>query len=120
MGRSRARSWAPALVAAVVLSAVAPAVQAHTLTLRRAHADTLFFVRGIAFAFNVAADPTVRCFRDGGGAHSVYCDWRFRRINLATGRTDLCGGRIRVYFSGPSVRVHRSIVRPRRCVALTR
>lgn len=106
------------MMATVLLWAVVPAAEAHTLTLRTAHADTLFFVRGIAYAFDVSADPTVRCVRSGGSAHAVSCNWRFRRRNPQFGTTSLCTGTVRVFFFGPTLRVHRSIVRPRRCVAV--
>jgi hypothetical protein len=115
MPRSRARSWVPALMAAILLSAVAPSAQAHTLSLRRAHADTLFFVRGIAYAFDVSADPTVRCARPGGDPHAVSCSWRFRRLDHLSGTEGACTGTVRVSFVGSTFRLHRAIVRPRRC-----
>ena len=103
-------------MAAVLASALlAPAAQSHTLSLRRAHADTLDWVRGIAYAFDVSADPTVRCVRSRGNPHAVSCSWRFRRRNPRSGTFSLCTGTVRVYFSGPTVRVHRSIVRRLRC-----
>ena len=102
-------------MAAVLASALAPAAQSHTLSLRRARADTLFWVQGIAYAFDVSADPTVRCVRSRGNPHAVSCSWRFRRRNPRSGTFSLCTGTVRVYFSGPTVRVHRSIVRRLRC-----
>ena len=115
MGRSRARRWAPALVVAVLVCGLAPSAQAHTLSLRRAHTDTLFWARGIGYAFNVSADPTVRCARSGGSAHAVTCSWRFRRLNASSGTASICMGVVRVYLSDGSLRLHRTIVRPRRC-----
>jgi len=103
-------------VAAVLVCALAPYAQAHTLSLRRAHNDTLFYVRGIGYAFDASADPTVRCVRSGGSPHSVSCSWRFRRLNPSSGTASICGGTVRVYLFGGSLRLHRTIVRPRRCV----
>ena len=111
-------------MATVLLWAVVPAAEAHTLTLRTAQADTFFFVYGIAYAFDVSADPTVRCVRSGGSAHAVTCNWRFEKRNPQFGTTSLCTGAVRVFFSGPppswptTPRVHRLIVRPRSCVAV--
>jgi hypothetical protein len=102
-------------MAAILLSAVAPAAEAHTLSLRRAHADTLFFVRGIAYAFDVSADPTVRCARPGGDPHAVSCSWRFRRLDHLSGTEGACTGTVRVSFVGSTFRLHRAVVRPRRC-----
>src|SRR5215210_88269 len=90
VGRSRATRWAAALVAAVLVCALAPYAQAHTLSLRRV--------------------------RSGGSPHSVSCSWRFRRLNPSSGTASICGGTVRVYLFGGSLRLHRTIVRPRRCV----
>ena len=109
----------PALVAAVLAFALAPSAFAHTLTLRRAHTDTLLFVRGIAYAFDVSADPTVRCARPGGNPHAVLCSWRFRRLNRVSGTASLCRGTVRVYLFDGSLRLHRTIVHPRRCVTVS-
>jgi hypothetical protein len=118
MGRPRARRWASALAAAALVAAVVPSAQAHTLTLRRAHTDTLFWARGIAYAFDVSADPTVRCARTGGSAQAVTCSWRFRRLDESSGTASVCAGAVRVYLFGGSLRLHRTIVRPRRCAAV--
>jgi hypothetical protein len=109
----------PALVAAVLASALAPSAHAHTLTLQRAHTDTLFYVRGIAYAFDVSADPTVRCVRSGGSPHTVLCSWRFRRLDHALGTEGVCTGTVRVYLFDGSLRLHRTIVRRRRCVTVS-
>lgn len=102
-------------MAAILVGALAPSAQAHTLSLSRAHADTLFYVRGIAYAFDVSADPTVRCVRSGGSAHVVICGWSFRRLNPASGTASICGGAVRAYLFDGSSRLHRTIVRRRRC-----
>jgi hypothetical protein len=104
------------VVAVVAVAAVAPSAQAHTLTLSRAHSDTLFWARGIAYAFDVSGDPRVRCARPGGTAHAVTCSWSFRRLNESSGTASVCAGAVRVYLFGGSLRLHRTIVRPRRCV----
>jgi hypothetical protein len=115
MPRSRAKSWLPALMAVVLLAAAAPGTAAHTLTLRRAHTDTLFFARGIAYAFDVSGDPVVRCARPGGTPHAVSCSWRFRRLNHSSGTASVCTGTVRVSFVGSTLRLHRAMVRRRRC-----
>jgi hypothetical protein len=102
-------------MATVLLWAVVPAAEAHTLALRTAQADTFFFVYGIAYAFDVLADPTVRCVRSGASPHAVSCSWGFSRLNPSSGTASICRGTVRVYLFG-GTRLHRTIVRPRRCV----
>ena len=103
-------------MATVVVCTLAPSAQAHTLSLSRARTDTLFYVRGIGYAFDVSADPTVTCVRSDGSPHAVSCSWRFRRLDPSSGTASICRGTVRVYLFGGSLRLHRTIVRPRRCI----
>ena len=118
MCRPRVREWTLGLAAAAVLSALPSAAEAHTLTIGRAKLGTLYWVRGIAYSFDVSADPIVTCVRYRGDPHNVYCNWRFQRADPGLGTTDVCRGRVRVYVLSPSLRLHRSVVRPRRCIQL--
>jgi hypothetical protein len=112
------RSWRPTsglAVAAVVLLLALPSVAgAHTLSLTQARRAVFDVAFGVAYSFDIASDPRLRCLRYNRSPHTVYCDVEFAPLNAAgiPGRSR-CTWRHRVFLVGTDIR--RAVVRPLHC-----